>query len=260
MRKKLWTILLTVFVFLAGSALGISTVYRVDTVTVNVNYITEEAKTAGEEIQTHLEEAYQGASTLFVKQSEAEEILEEYPYFRITSFEKSYPKRIVIEITENAEVYAIEKTAGETYYILNANGVVIDIRKNPVNPLNNEENVLLKGLDLTLENGERSTDETFLTILSACQQFSERLNGIRCNVVSVALIRQTPEMIVAFTMREGVTLYISNPGQFTEEKVEAALTEYFALSDAEKMCGRILLFENSGQIYSDYSSVDEFQQ
>ena len=186
--------------------------------------------------------------------------MEDYPYFRITSFEKSYPKRIVIEITENAEVYAVEKTAGEAYYILNANGVVISIRQNPTNPLNGEENVLLKGLDLTLENGERSTDETFLTMLSTCQAFSEELSGIRCNVVSVALIRRTPEMVLAFTMREGVTLYISNPAQLTKEKVEVALTKYFDLSDAEKMCGRILFFENSGQIYSDYSSIDEFQQ
>ena len=137
---------------------------------------------------------------------------------------------------------------------------MIDIRKNPVNPLNNEENVLLKGLNITMENGERSTDETFLTILSTCQEFSDKLNGIRCNVVSATLIRRTPEMVLAFTMREGVTLYIINPGQLTKEKVEVALTEYFALSDAEKMCGRILLFENSGQIYSDYSFIDEFQQ
>ena len=44
MRKRLWTILLTVFVFLSGTALGLSTVYRVDTVTVNVTYVTAEAQ------------------------------------------------------------------------------------------------------------------------------------------------------------------------------------------------------------------------
>ena len=120
MRKKLWTILLTVFVFLAGSMLGISTVYRVDTVTVNVNYVTGVAKDEGAKVQILLQETYQGASTIFAKQKAAEKVLEEYPYFRITGFEKSYPKRLVIELTENAEVYAIEKTAGAEYYILNA--------------------------------------------------------------------------------------------------------------------------------------------
>ena len=71
MRKKLWTILLTVFVFLAGTALGLSTVYRVDTVTVNVNYVTEAAKVEGAALQEALEETYAGTSTLFAKQKNA---------------------------------------------------------------------------------------------------------------------------------------------------------------------------------------------
>jgi hypothetical protein len=72
------------------------------------------------------------------------------------------------------------------------------------------------------------------------------------------LIRRTPETILAITMREGVKIYISHPTQLTREKVEVALTEYNALTDAEKTGGRILLFESSGQIYPNYSAVDEF--
>ena len=260
MRKKFWTILLTVFVFLSGTALGLSTVYRVDTVTVNVNYVTEEAKSEGASLQTRLEEAYEEESTFFVKQKTAEEVLKEYPYFRITGFEKSYPKRVVIEITENAEVYAIEKTATE-YYILSAEGIVLDVRDTHINRLNGEENVLLKGLDVSVEKGKTPMgDGCFASILSVCKEFSAKLNGIRCNVISVGLIRRTPETVLVVTMREGVKIYLSNPAQLTEEKVAAALTEYIDLTDAEKTAGRILLFENAGQIYSDYSSVDEFAQ
>ena len=261
MRKKLWTILLTIFVFLSGSMLGISAVYRVDTVTVNVNYVTEVAKLEGETLQARLEEEYQGVCTLFAKQKAAEVILEEYPFFRITGFEKAYPKRLVIEVTENVEVYAIEKTAGEEYYVLNAEGVVLDIRDTYLNRLNGEENVVLKGLNVTAEKGAVPTeDDAFLTVLAVCQTLSEKLNGIRCNVVSVDLIRRSPEMVLVITMREGVKVYISNPEQFMQEKAQVALDKYFALSDAEKTGGRILLVEDAGQIYSDYSSVDEFQQ
>ena len=261
MRKRLWTILLTVFVFLSGTILGISTVYRVDTVTVNVNYVTEVAKEEGATLQNRLEEAYQGVSTLFVKQKTADEILKEYPYFRITDFKKSYPKRIVIDVTENAEVYAIEKTAGEEYYILSADGVVLDIRDTHINRLNGEENVILKGLTVNVEKGQKPMgDECFASVLALCQEFSTELNGIRCNVVSVQLIRRSPKVVLSVTMREGVKVYINNPEQLTKEKTEEALTKYLALSDAEKMCGRILLFENSGQIYSDYSPIDEFEQ
>lgn len=261
MRKKLWTILLTIFVFLSGALLGFSTVYRVDTVTVNVNYVTEEARIEGEDLQTRLERAYQGSSTFFVKQKTAEEVLKEYPYFRISGFKKSFPKRLIIEITENAEVYAIEKTAGEEYYILSADGVVLDVREDYINPLNGEANVVLKGLTVDVEKEKKPTgDACFTPVLGVCQELSVALNGIRCNVVSVALIRRTPETILAITMREGVKIYISNPTQLTREKVEVALTEYNALTDAEKTGGRILLFESSGQIYPNYSAVDEFAQ
>lgn len=260
MRKKLWTILLTVFVFLAGTALGLSTVYRVDTVTVNVNYVTEAAKVEGAALQEALEETYAGTSTLFAKQKNANEVLKDYPYFRITSFKKAYPKRLVIDITENAEVYAIEKTARAEYYILSADGVVLDVRNTPSNLLNGEENVILKGILVAAEKGKQPTgDACFASVLSVCQEFSAKLNGIRCNVVSVDLIRRSPEMVLVVTMREGVKLYISNPNDLLKEKVEVALAKYTALSDAEKTGGRILLFENLGEIYADYSTVDEFE-
>ena len=261
MRKRLWTSLLTVFVFLSGTALGLSTVYRVDTVTVNVTYVTAEAKTEGEFLQAQLEKAYEGSSTFFVKQKTAEEVLSDYPYFRVTGFEKSYPKRIVIDITENAEVYAIEKTAGEEYYVLSADGTVLDVRDNYINPLNGEENVVLKGLTVAVKKGKIPTgDDCFSSVLSICQEMSTILNGIRGNVVSVSLIRRSPEVVLAVEMREGVKIYISAPEQFTKEKATTALTKYTSLSDNEKLGGRILLFENSGEIYADYSSVDEFVQ
>ena len=156
MRKKLWTILLTIFVFLSGVMLGVSTVYRVDTVTVNVHYVTDAAKSDGEALQARLEEAYQGVSTIFAKQKKAEGILEDYSHFRITGFEKAYPKRLVIEVTENVEVYAIENTASGQCYILNADGVFLGERNNPVNGLNGEENVVLKGLNVTVVDGQMS--------------------------------------------------------------------------------------------------------
>ena len=185
MRKRLWTILLTAFVFLSGTALGVSSVYRVRDVTVNVSYVTEEARVEGETLQACLQDAYKGNSTFFAKREIADEVMKAYPYFRITGFEKSYPKRLIIDVTENAEVYALEKGEGE-YYVLSADGVVLDARDSHVNPLNGEENVKLKGLEVSVEKGAVPTgDGCFAPMLALCQQLSESLNGIRSNVVSV---------------------------------------------------------------------------
>jgi hypothetical protein len=84
------------------------------------------------------------------------------------------------------------------------------------------------------------------------------LNGIRTNVVSVEVLRRTPETIFKITMREGVNVYIGTPEAYTEEKVQKAVNEYLSLTYEEKLSGRIILFENSGQIYASYSAVDEF--
>ena len=259
MRKKLWTILLTAFVFLSGTALGLSTVYRVQDVTVNVSYVTDEARAEGETLQMLLQDAYKGNATFFAKRETADEVMKNYPYFRITGFEKSYPKRLIIDVMENAEVYAVERSEGE-YYVLSADGVVLDVRDTHVNPLNGEANVKLKGLNADLEKGAVPTgDDCFAPMLALCQQFSESLNGIRSNVDTVELIRRSPEVILAVTMREGVRIYISNPSALTKEKTAVALGKYFTLTAEEKTTGRILLFENSGKIFSDYASVDEFQ-
>lgn len=258
MRKKFWTILLTIFVFLSGTILALSTVYRVDTVTVNVQYVTEEAKTEGAALQTRLEESYDGVSTFFAKQQTADEVLKEYPYFRLISFEKSFPKRIVIAVVENAETYAVEKSENE-YYILSSDGVVLDIRDTHMNALTDEENVILKGLNVTAEKGQAPLgDECFTEVLTTCQTLSTKLNGIRANVVSVELMHRTPETVLVVTMREGVKIYLVNTADQTEKKIEVALTKYFALSDEEKMCGRILLIESSEGFYADYSKVADF--
>ena len=260
MRKKLWTILLTMFVFLSGTALGLSTVYRVQDVTVNVSYVTDEAREEGETLQKLLQYAYKGNLTFFAKREIADEVMKEYPYFRITGFEKAYPKRLVIDVTENAEVYAIENASGEEYYVLSADGVVLDVRDTHINPLNGEVNVKLKGLNVHLEKGAVPTgDDCFAAMLALCQQFSENLNGIRSNVDSVEVIRRSPEVVLAITMREGVKIYISTPNALTKEKTEAAIASYFNLTAEQKTTGRILLFENSGEIFSDYASVDEFE-
>ena len=261
MRKKFWVILLTVLVFISGTILGISAVYRVDDVTVNVSYVTEEAKAEGEKLQKDLEEAYERSSIFFAKENKTQEVLSKYPYFRITSFEKSYPKRLIIGVAEYAELYAIEKTVGEEYFILGADGTVLDIRNTHVNALNGETNVLWKGLTVTAENGSIPTgDECFSTVLNLCNKLSEKLQGIRRNVVSVEVLYRNPETVFCIQMKEGVKIYVKAPQTMTNEKVEAAVNEYLSLASEKKLTGRILITENEGQILHSYSPIDEFAQ
>ncbi|MBR2442550.1 MAG: FtsQ-type POTRA domain-containing protein [Clostridia bacterium] len=259
MQKKVWVILLTALIFLSVSILGISAACRVEQVNLNTSLVTAEARTQAEKLQARLNEAYDKDSLFFADDEKAKDILKEFPYFHIVSFEKSYPNRLIINVVEGAEVYALEKQAGEEYYILGADGTVLDIRSTFVNELNGEENVVIKGLNVSAENGEIPTgDGYFSSVLNLCEEISSALGGIRRNVTMVEVFARGPEPIFVVTMREGVKLYIGAPDVLTKEKVQKALGAYMGLSNQEKTFGRIAVSDKNGEILCSYSANDEF--
>ena len=258
MQKRFWVILLSALIFLSGAILGISTAYRVERVTVESSLVSEEAIAEAQAFQERLEEAYDTASIFFANDGEAKKIIKDFPYFRLTGFEKSYPNRLIFKIIEDAEVYAVE-TGENEYYILGADGMILGLRDTHVNTLNGAENVIIKGLRVTGENGVLPTgDVHFDPILALCKELSTELGGIRSNVVSVEVFSRSPETIYRVTMREGVKLYFGNPTEFVKEKTKAALNEYLSLTNEDKLSGRIVISETGGNIFTSYSEKDEF--
>ncbi len=259
MKKKFLTILLTVLVFLSATALGVATVFRVDSVTVEATVVSSGAQAEANQLKEDLENLYKHESIFSVKQEKADALLAEYPYFRLEGFAKTYPDKLLVKIVEDAEVYAVEN--GENgYYILSRNGSVLDIREDKNNRLDGNENVLLLGLTATgRKGGTLSGDACFPSVFTLCQKMDEVLGGIRRNVRSVEIFHRTPETVYRVSTYEGVKLYIDAPLSMTEEKAAKALEKYFALTDAERMTGRILVVDVDGQVSASYASVDEFQ-
>lgn len=199
-------------------------------------------------------------SIFFAKEDEAQEIMKDFPYFRLVGFEKSHPNRLIVKITEDAEVYAVE-TKDTGYYILGEDGTVLGIRETPVNVLNGAENVIIKGLSVVGENGKLPTgDLHFNSMLALCKELSSLFGGIRSNVVSMEVFTREPETIYRVTMREGVKLYFGSPAQKTREKAEAAVGVYRGLTDEQKLSGRIVISANGEEIFTDYLSRDEFEK
>lgn len=256
MKKFLCVVILTVLVFLSGAVLGVSTVFRVGYVALTASTVTENAAAEAENLQTRLQEAYEKKSIFFSNEETAQEILKEFPAFRLSRFEKEYPNLLFIEVAEDAEIYALECSDG-TYAILGENGTVLDIRDGYINSLTGEENVVLKGLYAQCTVGEQpALDDRFGDILAFCDALSEELGGIRRNVVSVEVFLRVPETIFCATMREGVKIYVGEPSVNTEEKVALAIEKYRSLSSAEKMSGRIVVSENKDGIFASYDGKD----
>jgi hypothetical protein len=255
MTKKTLTILLTVLLFLSIVLLGSCTVFRVDEVAINATVISEEAKADAEQLKEDLTDAYKQKNIFSVEKEDVEAIAEKYPCFQVISFKKYYPDKIVIGITEQAEVYAVEKEEGG-YYLLSESGMVIAERETPENRLDGAGNVLIKGLSIAGERGSLvGGDIHWDSMLLFCEKLNERLGGIRSNVLSVEFTSTFREFFV-LTMREGVKIYVANPTFMTEEKAEFVINEYMALSNEQRMTGRLNLHEIDGELTAVYSLED----
>ena len=262
-HKNVLVIILTVVIFLSATVLGISTVYRVNEVTVRTSLVSEAAQAEAEALQKRLLEVYEKKSTLFLEETEAVDVMEEFPYFRMLSFEKSYPNRIIISVAEDAEVYAVPTLSEENaYYIVGADGTVLGIRNDYTNRLDGTENLLIEGLTATGEKGQvLFGDERISSLFAFCAKFSELLGGIRRNVAFIKIKSPTSsleETIFLFTMREGVKIYVGNPLTMTEEKAQAVFDKYSSLSDEERLTGRIAVSDKEGELLLTYASKDEF--
>ena len=264
--KNVVIILLTVVLFLSVSVLGVATVYRVSDVTVNAPVVSDEAKTEAQALQARLLQAYDKQSTFFVDDTLAQEIVADFPYFRITSFQRAYPNRLVVEITEDAEVYGVRFDDG--YYILNASGTVLGIREDYNNRTDGESNILIFStptLPLVAQKGQPLTGDSSIDALFAvCARMNELFvaqptisstRGIRGNVISIEIIKPVvaeSEITYKFSMSEGVCIYIRNPLSRTLEKAEKAVNAYLNLNDRQKLTGMIAVFDDETQIKDVY--------
>lgn len=258
MTKKVLTILLTVLLFLSAVVLGGSTVFRVDDIAVKAT-VSEESKTNLSQLQGDLKDLYEGKGIFSVKEEDVTSIVAQYPYFRMTEFEKHYPNKIIVTIEEETEVYAVERAEGG-YYILGETGMVLEIRDSSINRLDNVENVIIKGVTLSGQKGESLVgDECWASMLLLCQRMNEKLGGIRSNVLSVEVLIRTPEIFYMIEMREGVKIYVGDPSVMTEEKAKKAMDEYMALSTSQRMTGRLTVRDMDGQVLVGYSPENEFE-
>jgi hypothetical protein len=266
MRKKKWlVIILTAILFVSASILGVSTVYRVREVTVLAPIVSEEAKTEAAELQEALNEAYYKDGIFSVDSEKAEQIVSDFPYFRITSFKKDYPNRLVVEVREDAEVYAVQK--GAEYYILNAQGTLLGVRDNYINRSDKGDNLLVFGANLTVDGKKGKTlesDPVFKTLIAFCGRLSDGFlsldaesspRGIRGNILSVEIMRPVVnerETVFKLTTEEGVCIFVRTPSVNTNEKAEIALEAYTGLSDLKKTTGVIVVWDGTGGVKADY--------
>ena len=119
------------------------------------------------------------------------------------------------------------------------------------------ENILLEGFAFSAERaGEKVSGEHAEELFAMFSVFFQKLGDARANIVSVTLSSEYMMGDYFFLeMREGVTVDIFTPGNYTEEKAEEAIEEYLSLSETEKTYG---YFDVIGYDYDDDGVEDGF--
>ncbi len=256
MKKKVLTVLLTGLLLLSLTALGISTLFRVEKVALFARF-SAQTEVTEEELQAELIDAYKKESIFSADKKKAEKIVEKYPYLRIVGYTKSYPDKLSFWVVEDSETYAVATEKG--YYILNAEGILVDERADNYNREDNAPNVLVRGVTASGRLGEAlEGDDAWQTMLSLCRSMDNALGGIRKNVDSVEVFTRAPQTVYLFRMREGVSIYIEQSNALTKEQAEAAIEKYFSLSQEERMRGRITVRAVEGEALAEYKQTDEF--
>ncbi len=240
--KKVLVIVLTALVFCATVFIGVANVYRVSGVTLEVNTVSDIAKEEANRMQQELEAAYKGESTLFANDSLALAVVESYPYFRLTKFEKKNPDVLLIEVTEDVESFAVETELG--YMILSQTGTVLDVRAESKNRADGEENIIVVGAHPVGEIGDTVSGAGFEALLAMCDVMSDSLNGVRSNIEKIIFKNVEEDGIISLEMREGVKINIVRPHVLTEEKAELFTQKYLSLEDEQRLTGFIHVTEN----------------
>ena len=180
--------------------------------------------------------------------------MKEFPYLRLIGFEKNYPNKIVVKVTEDEELYAVSATeTGEDFYIISADGIVMEKRASSNNRLDGEPLITVKGLAVTGTKGQKLNGGKQLeTLLAFCARMSEKLNGLRDNVVAIEVFAYSPEYCL--TAREGVKIYVGSPMDLTKEKADAAVEKYLDLSDNDRRKGSIAVVDKGGNVIASYDT------
>ncbi len=240
--KKILVIILTVIAFLSAAFIGVANVYRVDGVVLDAKMFSEAAKAEASAMQVELQAAYTGESSIFAEDTLAKEVIEKYPYFRLTKFEKRYPNLLVVEATEDMEVFAVQ--SGEEYYILSEAGTILDVRADSNNRIDGKPNVIITGALPSGSVGDTVEGAGFEETMKICALMAERLNGVRSNIKQIEFDDVEGEGRIFLCMREGVKICLVNAHLLTEEKGVALTEAYLSMEDEQRLTGFLHVTES----------------
>ncbi len=256
MKNKRLIIFLSILGFFAFLVILGSTVFALDTVSVNfvstTNYLTNKEEVVIENSKINL-----GSSIFFINKEEVSQKIEkENPYVKIVSIETVFPNRLVLHIIEREEVYAL-KMDDNNYAICDREFKVLKIEDSLINSyviLTGYENIDATATEagdyVNLEGRKESIiDDAINTLLT----WDNNIVNIKANVKEIEFDYERENQI-RIEMQSGVNIVVKDADKMAAEKIVLGISLYTSEEADYHSSGVILVIEEQdGTISAVYS-------
>ena len=207
-----------------------------------------------EEIQKDLD-LLKGKNMVFLKTSDVYAVCDKYPYYEITSVEKSYPNVLKVSVSKRVEAFPIEDA--DKTYILDDEGHVLADDGQAEFPQNI---VPIKLGELKISSaalGEKiatNDDALFYSVIKTCKTLSVT-DLVKEIDLQLDFDGENYKGKLVFQTYTGVEIKIVGIEDDGENKIKAAFNKYETLSDYEKTSHKLIVVKNktTGEIYADWS-------
>ena len=207
-----------------------------------------------EEIQKELD-LLKGKNMVFLKTADVYAICDKYPYYEITSVEKSYPNVLKVSVTKRVEAFTV--TDADKTYVLDDEGHVLSDNGQAEFPQNTVPITLGELKISSAVLGEKivtTDDELFYSVIKSSREAG--LTGVVKNIdLKLFFNGESYEGDAVMGTYTGVEINVQKINDDGEAKIRAAFNKYETLSDYEKSSCKLIVTKNptSGEIYADWS-------
>ena len=209
-------------------------------------------------IQEDLDE-YLGKSILFFDLENVENVIKNYPYFKLNSVYKKYPNIIQIEIEQRKEVYHILHS-DNLYYLLDQTGFVIDALTSVEFESSN-----LNTIELSYKNDEsfalaigKKVSVSQIQLFNSVLEMTKSIDLTDC-VYKIEVNAHSQFKDVVFFTRSGVKIEITSADILGLQKLDVAMQSYHNAKDYYKTFDTIKVFilVDDNSIQCEWTSWNE---
>lgn len=207
-----------------------------------------------EEIQKDLD-LLKGKNMVFLKTSDVYAVCDKYPYYEITSVEKSYPNVLKVSIAKRVEAFSVADA--DKAYILDDEGHVLSDNGQAEFPQNIVPITLGELKISSAVLGEKlatTDDELFYSVVNTCKALKiiDLVEEIKLSFFPYESGKYYGDAV--FNTYTGVEIEVQRVDELGTEKIKKAFDKYETVTDYLKTTGKIKAYkQDNGEIIADHT-------